>query len=153
MRYENKKQVAKGGLLGAFIWLAVIVPGVSGSAVAIIFRLYEKLLYALGNLFRQFKKCVLFLAPVVIGAVVGLVLGFFGVRALLNLLPFAIVALFAGLMIGAFPSVKAEVKGEKLTVSRGVLFSAGAFCTSSQRPGLSCLCRCTSACIGRDLRE
>ena len=47
LRYQNGKEVFKGGVLGAFIGLAVIVPGVSGSAVAIIFRLYEKLLYAL----------------------------------------------------------------------------------------------------------
>ena len=57
LRYENRRQVAKGGILGFFIGLAVIVPGVSGSAVAIIFRLYEKLLYALGNLFRKFGVC------------------------------------------------------------------------------------------------
>lgn len=125
LRYENRKEVAKGGLLGAFIGLAIIVPGVSGSAVAIIFRMYEKLLYALGNLFKKFKKCALFLTPVVVGAVIGLILGFFGVKALLNVLPFAIVALFAGLMLGAFPAVKDQIKGEKLTLSRAILFAAG----------------------------
>ena len=45
--YQNKTEVAKGGILGLFIGLAVIVPGVSGSAVAIIFKMYEKLLYAI----------------------------------------------------------------------------------------------------------
>lgn len=60
-RYENRRQVAKGGILGFFIGLAVIVPGVSGSAVAIIFKLYEKLPYALGSFFRKFKTCLLFL--------------------------------------------------------------------------------------------
>ena len=101
LRYRSGGQVAKSGLLGAFIGLAIIVPGVSGSAVAIIFRLYEKLLYALGNFFRKFKRCALFLLPVAVGAAVGLILGFFGVRALLGVLPFATVALFAGLMLGA----------------------------------------------------
>lgn len=33
--------------------VTVIVPGVSGSAVAVIFGLYEKLLYAFGNFFRR----------------------------------------------------------------------------------------------------
>ena len=60
LRYENRRQVAKGGILGFFIGLAVIVPGVSGSAVAIIFKLYEKLLYSLGNFLRKFKTCLLF---------------------------------------------------------------------------------------------
>ena len=125
LRYQNGKEVVKGGVLGAFIGLAVIVPGVSGSAVAIIFRLYEKLLYALGGIFRRFKESARFLLPVVLGGIVGLVLGFFGVKALLNLLPFAIVALFAGLMLGAFPAVTDEIKGEKPTPVRIVLFALG----------------------------
>ena len=54
LAYADKKEVAKGGVLGLFIGLAIIVPGVSGSAVAIIFRLYEKLLYAFGNLLKSF---------------------------------------------------------------------------------------------------
>ena len=125
LRYQNGKEVAKGGILGAFIGLAVIVPGVSGSAVAIIFRLYEKLLYALGGIFRRFKESARFLLPIALGGIVGLAAGFFGVRFLLNLLPFAIVALFAGLMLGAFPAVTDEIKGEKPTPLRIVLFLLG----------------------------
>ena len=113
LRYENRRQVAKGGILGFFIGLAVIVPGVSGSAVAIIFKLYEKLPYALGSFFRKFKTCLLFLLPIAIGLVVGFVLGFFGVRELLHLLPFAAVALFAGLMTGAYPAVTDQLKGAR----------------------------------------
>jgi hypothetical protein len=52
----NKKTWCKSGLLGFFIGLAVIVPGISGSTVAIIFKLYDQFLYALGNLFKQFKE-------------------------------------------------------------------------------------------------
>ena len=125
LRYQNGKEVVKGGILGAFIGLAVIVPGVSGSAVAIIFRLYEKLLYALGGIFRRFKESARFLLPIALGGIVGLAAGFFGVRFLLNLLPFAIVALFAGLMLGAFPAVTDEIKGEKPTPLRISLFLLG----------------------------
>ena len=125
LRYQNGKEVFKGGVLGAFIGLAVIVPGVSGSAVAIIFRLYEKLLYALGGIFRRFKESARFLLPIALGGIVGLAAGFFGVRFLLNLLPFAIVALFAGLMLGAFPAVTDEIKGEKPTPLRIILFFLG----------------------------
>ena len=125
LRYQNGKEVFKGGVLGAFIGLAVIVPGVSGSAVAIIFRLYEKLLYALGGIFHRFKESARFLLPIALGGIVGLAAGFFGVRFLLNLLPFAIVALFAGLMLGAFPAVTDEIKGEKPTPLRILLFLLG----------------------------
>lgn len=125
LKYKNGREVGKGGLLGVFIGLAIIVPGVSGSAVAIIFRLYEKLLYAFGNLLRRFGKCVRFLIPIAIGAVFGVACGFFSVRLLLKILPFAIVSLFAGLMIGAFPAVTDQLKGERATPQRKVLFAVG----------------------------
>lgn len=125
LQYRNKKEIGKGGLLGFFIGLAIIVPGVSGSAVAIIFRLYEKLLYAFSSLFRKFKKSIKFLLPIGVGAVVGIILGFFGVKSLLNLIPFAVVALFCGLMLGSFPAVKDQIKGEKMTPKNVILFAVG----------------------------
>lgn len=125
LNYENKKQVAKGGLLGVFIGLAIIVPGVSGAAVSIIFGLYEKLLYAIGNVFKKFGKCISFLLPIIVGGVVGIVGGFFGVKQLLNLFPFAIVALFAGLMFGSFPAITDQLEDKSRTPLRNALFIIG----------------------------
>lgn len=125
LHYKNKREAAKGGLLGFFIGLAVIVPGVSGSAVAIIFRLYDKLLYALGNILKKFGKCVRFLLPIAAGVAVGFVLGFFAVQKLIDLVPFIVIGLFAGLMLGAFPAVSAELAGQKRTPPRLLLFLAG----------------------------
>lgn len=121
----NKKTWCKSALLGFFVGLAVIVPGISGSTVAIIFKLYDQFLYALGNLFKKFKQCFTFLLPIGIGVVVGVLLGFIAVKSLLDLLPFAIVCLFAGLMTGAFPAVKDELNGAKLTAKRIALFGIG----------------------------
>jgi len=121
----NKKTWCKSGLLGVIIGLAIIVPGISGSTVAIIFKLYDQFLYALGNLFKQFKKCFTFLLPIGLGMIVGLVLGFFAVQKLLDLFPFAVVGLFAGLMVGAFPAVKDEIKGAERTKKRVALFIVG----------------------------
>ena len=123
----SKKTWSKSAFLGFFIGLAVIVPGISGSTVAIIFKLYDSFLYALGNLFKQFKKCFIFLLPIGIGAVAGVLLGFIAVEKLLAVLPFAIVCLFAGLMIGAFPAVTDEIKGVKMNAKRIVLFALGLF--------------------------
>ena len=123
----NKKTWCKSALLGFFIGLAVIVPGISGSTVAIIFKLYDQFLYALGNLFRKFKQCFAFLLPIGIGIVVGVLLGFISVKKLLDILPFAVVCLFAGLMSGAFPAVKDELKGAEWTLKRVLLFLLG-FC-------------------------
>ena len=125
LKYKNGKEVAKGGLLGFFIGLAVIVPGVSGSTVAIIFKLYHKLLYALGNIVRKFKKCAKFLVPILIGLIVGFVLGFLAIQRLIDISPFTIIGLFAGLMLGAFPAVYDEVRAEKKTPLRLGLFAVG----------------------------
>lgn len=125
LRYKNGKEVAKGGVLGFFIGLAVIVPGVSGSTVAIIFKLYNKLLYALGNIVRKFKKCAKFLLPIAVGLVVGFVLGFLAIQRLIDISPFTVIGLFAGLMLGAFPAVYDEVRAERKTPLRLGLFALG----------------------------
>lgn len=125
LRY-NKKTWCKSGLLGLFIGLAVIVPGVSGSTVAIIFKLYDQFLYAVGNFFKKFKQCFAFLLPIAIGAALGFLLGFIAVRKLLEWIPFVVIYLFAGLMAGAFPAVKDELKGVELTGKRIALLVVGA---------------------------
>lgn len=117
----------KSCLLGFLIGIAVIVPGISGSTIAIIFKLYDKLLYAVSKLFKKFMLCFLFLLPIVVGAVLGFFLGFLGIRELLALAPFVIICLFAGLMIGAFPAVKDEIKNEKPTKLRVALLVLGIF--------------------------
>ncbi|MDE5714775.1 MAG: DUF368 domain-containing protein [Anaeroplasmataceae bacterium] len=125
LKYKDKKETLMGTVLGFFIGLAIIVPGISGSTMAIIFKLYDKLLYAIGNLINKFKYSFLFLLPILVGAILGFSLGFFGIQFLLDLLPFAIMAFFAGLMIGAFPAVTDEIRKEKLTLKRILLFLLG----------------------------
>ncbi|MDE7105944.1 MAG: DUF368 domain-containing protein, partial [Anaeroplasmataceae bacterium] len=107
------------------IGLAVIVPGISGSTMAIIFKLYDKLLYAIGNILKKFKLCFIFLIPIVIGSFMGVALGFFTIQKLLKIFPFAIIAFFGGLMIGAFPAISDEIKTEKITPSKALLFLLG----------------------------
>lgn len=121
----NKKTWCKSALLGFFVGLAVIVPGISGSTVAIIFKLYDAFLYAVSNLFKQFRRCFFFLLPIAIGIVIGLAAGFFTVQKALEYIPFAIVGGFAGLMCGAFPAVTDELKGTERTPKRVALFLAG----------------------------
>ncbi len=125
LQKHSLKSWLKSALLGFFIGLAVIVPGISGSTVAIIFKLYDKLLYAISNILKKFVICVLFLIPIVIGVIIGFGVGFIGIKQLLEIIPFAIIGLFAGLMIGAFPAIKDEIKGEKCTTLRLVLLCIG----------------------------
>ncbi len=112
-------------ILGIFIGLAVIIPGVSGSTVAIIFGMYASLLYAIGNILGDFKSCIRYLVPIGIGAVIGFLGGFFVIQRVFGRFMFQLVCLFAGLMIGAVPAITAEVKGEKKTAPRLCLLALG----------------------------
>ena len=125
LKYRGKKEGLKAAILGFFIGLAVIVPGVSGSAVAIMMKLYERLLYAIANIIKKFKAAILFLLPIAAGGIVGFALGFLAVQQLLELIPFAIILFFAGLMLGAYPSIYDEYKKEKHTPLRIVLLVLG----------------------------
>lgn len=100
----------KSFILGVFIGIAVIIPGFSGAQLAIIFKLYDKIIQALDKLFT--KKSIVFLVPIVIGAILGFLLGLFTVQFLLELSVFCVVAAFAGLMLGGLPSTIDEVKGK-----------------------------------------
>lgn len=112
-------------VLGMFIGLAIIVPGVSGSTIAIIFGLYTAMLYAIGNIFNDFVRCLKFLLPIGIGVVIGFLVGFLIIQKFFGDYMFEVVCLFVGLMIGALPAIAREIKGEKLTPLRSVLFPVG----------------------------
>ena len=107
----DKDNIFKSGILGCLIGLAIIIPGFSGAQLAILFKMYDKIMAALGNLFN--KKSILFLLPILIGAIIGFVLGLFTVRFLLELSAFAVIALFAGMMFGGMPSIFDEIKETK----------------------------------------
>ena len=125
LNFKDKKQWFKAVLLGFLIGLAVILPGISGATIAIIFGLYSKMIYSFGNILKQFKKCFLFLLPIGIGIVIGFVIGFFFVREVFEAQPFIVICLFAGLMIGSFPAVKDEIKGVSWNKKRLMLFVLG----------------------------
>ena len=107
---HTKKSWFKSAVLGIFMGLAVIIPGVSGAQIAILFKLYDKLTYAISNIFKKFKLMFVFLLPIILGLVVGFVAGFFAVQKLIELATFAVVATFAGMMLGGTPVYIKEVK-------------------------------------------
>ena len=123
-KYDLKGWI-KAFILGIFIGLAVIVPGVSGSTVAIMFGLYAAMLYAIGNITKDFKRCIKFLIPIGVGLVVGFIGGFLLVKILLEKYIFVVICLFVGLMIGASPALLNEIKGERVSAKRVILMIAG----------------------------
>lgn len=120
----------KGGFLKRFLFgilygLAIIIPGISGAAIAIIFKIYDELIYSISKIFKHFKKCLSYLLPILFGFIIGFVVGFFAIQKLLDIIPFSVIMLFAGLMIGSFPAVKKEIKGNKVNAANTTLLALG----------------------------
>lgn len=115
----------KSCLMGFFIGIGIIVPGVSGAQISIIFKLYDKLTYAISNIFKKFLYCLLFLLPVIIGIIIGFILGFFTIKQLLNLSTIILVCLFAGMMTGGIKSVLNEIKESQISINKILLLILG----------------------------
>jgi len=111
---------------GFIIGISFTIPGCSGGTFAVYVGLYDELLHALGNIFKEFKKSMTFLIPVGIGLVAGILL-FSALMALaLQANSFVTIMLFIGLTLGGVPNLYQNVKGHKITTS-GVLSFAIAF--------------------------
>lgn len=112
----QKKNFIKAFLLDVFrgcaIGIAFIIPGFSGGSVAAILGIYEKLVGAIADIFRDFKKTLLTLLPIGIGMVIGVVSLLFPLGWALGAFPFPTVCLFVGLAIGGLSSVTAKLSGK-----------------------------------------
>lgn len=100
-------------LKGAGIGVAAIVPGVSGGSIAVIFKIYEKLVEAIHNLFKSFVKSFLILLPIVIGIAIGFLGAIIPIKLALEHFMLVIVALFAGLLAGSIPDMFKYVKNDR----------------------------------------
>ncbi|MBQ9806308.1 MAG: DUF368 domain-containing protein [Clostridia bacterium] len=99
-------------LKGIVVGVGGITPGLSGSVLLVIFGLYQKTIDAVGNLFKDFKKNLLFLIPLVLGMGLGLV-GFSVVADFfLENYEMQTRVFFLGLVIGTLPLFYKEVKKE-----------------------------------------
>ena len=125
LRYKSFKEMLISVFVGFSIGLSVIVPGISGSSIAIIMKVYDKMMYSFSNVFKRFKDCILYLIPIGIGIVAGFGIGFVLVKLLLETIPFITICFFVGLMVGTFPVLFKEIRGEVPSMNRKILFTIG----------------------------
>lgn len=93
-----------------------VLPGVSGGILAISLGVYEKMMLAIGNFFRNFKENVKFLLPLVIGGGIGILLTSNVLSLLIERYEVQLLSLFAGLVLGSLPELFGEVRvgGQKI---------------------------------------
>lgn len=103
-------------LIGILIGTAMIVPGVSGAVIAVIFGVYDKLIYSLTNLFKEFKKNFIFLFILGMGIMIGAMWFSNILMFLFERQEFITKCCFIGLILGGVPCLFKVVnnKGDKI---------------------------------------
>jgi len=99
-------------LKGTAIGAANIVPGISGATIAVILRIYDRLISSVNNLFSDTKKSLKLLIPVGIGMAAGIVALAEAINFLLANYNFQTLAAIAGLMAGSLPFIHREAIGK-----------------------------------------
>ena len=116
-------------LRGAVIGVSNIIPGVSGGTMAVSMGIYDRVIYAVNNLFKQFKKSFKELLPILIGVLIGL----FAFAALIGTLlgtksdEIPITRLptnfaFIGLILGGLPAIYKRVNMKSAKLPGVILF-------------------------------
>ena len=115
-------------LKGIIVGIGGIAPGLSGSVLLVIFGLYQKTINAIGTLFKDFKKNVLFLLPLFLGFGVGVIIFSKIVNYFLNNYEMYTRYAFLGLVIGTIPLFYKEVKKEGFNKKYYILVLIAAIC-------------------------
>jgi len=106
-------------LQGIAVGATNIIPGISGATVAVIFRVYDRLLEAVNQLFSaEWRKALKMLIPFGIGALLGIMALGSSIDFFIQRAPLQTTAFIAGLMLGTIPFLYrlATSGGEKTAI-------------------------------------
>lgn len=101
---------------GIMIGIANIIPGVSGGTMAVSLGIYDRLIGSISGLFREFKKSILFLIPIIIGAGIGIVGFTYAIEYLLDKHTFVTCMAFVGLILGGLPAIFSSMRTDRKSV-------------------------------------
>lgn len=107
---------------GIFIGAGAIVPGISSGVLCVIFGIYEKLLDAVLNFFKDIKQNIKFLFPITLGVGIGVLLFSNILNYFLYEFPIQTKSIFIGLIIGTIPSLIKEVNEKETFKPQNVLY-------------------------------
>ncbi len=97
---------------GVVIGVANIIPGVSGGTMAVSLGIYDKIIAAVSNLFRDWKASVKTLLPLLVGCALGIVGFTYAIEFLLSKHTFVTCMAFVGLILGGLPALFAALRAE-----------------------------------------
>lgn len=111
-------KIIKGSLVG----MGSILPGISGSMVAAILKIYQDLIDALNDVTRHPIKAIISVWQYIVGVIAGLLIGFVFIKLFFDYAPIPITFLFIGFIIGAIPILLKEIKDVQFAWHHVVVF-------------------------------
>jgi len=114
---EKLLDFVKGGAIG----IACLIPGVSGGTIAVLLKIYQKIIDSVNNIYKHFGKAFMSLLPILLGVIIAIVLLTNPIKLAFEKLPLPLICLFVGLIIGGMPQLIPFVK-RKLNFSGSVAF-------------------------------
>lgn len=116
---ENLINFFKGMVIG----IANIIPGVSGGTMAVVLNIYDKLISSVSEILKDWKKNLIFLLPIGIGAGTGIVLFSKLIKTLLENKPIPTNFFFIGLILGSIPMIRKKALESKFKASSIIPFA------------------------------
>ena len=102
------------------------VPGVSGGTIAVIFGVYNKIIWAVSNIIKHFKQAIVIILPALLGLIIGFIPTYYLMHKALYGFVFGVICIFAGFIIGSIPGIKDEVKNVKPTKKHYIILIVSA---------------------------
>jgi putative membrane protein len=112
MNKEKTKEWFSSFLKGTALGLGA-VPGGDAGTMGVIVGIYDKLVRALSDVFKHFRRSFKILFPVLLGALLSAVVLVIVAKVSLNNYPFATTCVFAGLVVGFLPMIAKQIKTNK----------------------------------------
>lgn len=110
---DKVKQILRKILCGAAIGVGFVLPGVSGGVLAVSMGLFEPMIEAIKGIIKRFKQSFLYLLPIGIGGVAGVLLTSIILKAVIARYEAETLCLFCGFMLGSLPTLWHESLTER----------------------------------------
>lgn len=113
---------------GIVLGVAFVIPGVSGGTLAVLLGIYEELIEAASNFYKNmvnFKKYFMYLLPIGLGIIFSVAVFAKLIKFGLDKAPIITILIFLGMIIGGIPALVRNVKGTKTNLKDMTLMLVG----------------------------
>lgn len=100
-------------LKGIIVGVANVIPGVSGGTIAVVLHIFDRMIDAINHFTKDIKKHIMFLAPLGVGAVVGVLVFSMLIDYTLTNYSLPTCGFFAGLVAGSIPLIYGLAKSKQ----------------------------------------